>query len=306
MSISGVHLFTDATMRNLLVRQDNVVALWQLTPALRRRVVRAAAGPLWQELTWQVMLAAPAPASDRQKMWAAVLHCGEHARLCGRAALQLHGWTGAANPPYDVLVPRVVRPVRNPQWLRLRSTTAEVAGPAAQPARTSADLAATHAAAWSVSDRQALFVVISTLQQRLTTPARVREIVLSRPKLPRRSLILEAIAAYENGAQSLNEFDFAAWCRRFGIIEPSRQTRLRDRTGKPRAIDVEFRTASGKRLRVEVEGLHHLDPAQYFADISRENDIAVVREGTSLRITTWHLQHEPLAFAEVLREALAR
>lgn len=79
----------------------------------------------------------------------------------------------------------------------------------------------------------------------------------------------KAVSEYADGVQSLNELDFTTWCRSFGLPEPIRQSRVLDSTGRLRAVDVEFRTNSGASLRLEIEGLHHLDPAQHFADISR-------------------------------------
>lgn len=292
-------------LRALLVRQDNVVALWQLSRGDSRVVGRNVASQYWSELSWQVFLAAPGKPSDSQRMWAALLHCGEDARLAGRSALQLHGWKGEAAPPFDVVVGHTVRPTKPPDWLRVRRTRGEITGPAAEPLRTSIHTATAQAAAWSVSDRQALFVVLSALQQRLTTAERMRQTLAALPKLPRRAVIRQAVEDFANGSQSINEFDFGRWCRRHGLPAPRQQRRLLDASGRPRAIDAEFQSASGKRFRVEVEGLHHLDPAQYFADITRHNDLAVVREGTSLRITTWHLGHEAEAFVQVLRTALA-
>jgi len=36
-----------------------------------------------------------------------------------------------------------------------------------------------------------------------------------------------------------------------------------------RDIDVEFRTPSGRLLRLEIEGIQHLDPSNYLSDITR-------------------------------------
>ncbi len=292
-------------MRQLLVAQDNVIALRQLPGAQRRSVRRAAEIGEWRALSWQVYLASPNAASRQQLLWAAVLHGGPGARLCGRNALVLHGWNQELKSPYDVLIPHAVQPKRPPEWLRLHRTVREISGPAATPARTSPHVATVHAAAWADTDRAALFVVISSLQQRLTSVRHLLSSVDAMPKLRRRALIVEAAKEYADGVQSLNELDFGRWCQRFDLPVPIRQTRVRDAAGRLRALDVEFRTASGESLRLEIEGLHHLDPAQYFADITRHNDLAVVRAGMSLRVTTWHLRHEGAAFASVLRQALA-
>lgn len=292
-------------MKRLLIAQDNVVALRQLTYEQRRSVRRVAKAGEWREFSWQVFLASSNLPTPRQYAWAAVLHCGKHARLCGRNALVLHGWNQELHAPYDVLLPHEAQAVRPPAWLKVHRTVAQVTGPAATPHRTSPHLATVNAAAWAANDRAALFVVISALQQRLTSSARVLSTLDAMPRVRRRQLVREAVSEYADGVQSLNELDFATWCRPFGLPEPIRQSRVHDASGRLRALDVEFRTNSGASLRLEIEGLHHLDPAQYFADISRHNDLAVVRAGTSMRVTTWHLRHEGAAFAGVLRQALA-
>ena len=169
-------------------------------------------------------------------------------------------------------------------------------GPAALPLRTSPHVATLHAAAWATSDRQAMFTVVSVLQQRLTSPERLKSTLSSMPRLRRHQLIGEMACEYAAGAQSLNELDFAALCRRHFVPEPIQQTKVHDAHGKLRAIDARFRTASGREIRVEIEGLHHLDPDQYFADVDRHNDLAFSDPATSLRITTWHLRHDPVPF----------
>jgi hypothetical protein len=177
-------------------------------------------------------------------------------------------------------------------------------GPEAMPRRTSPHVAAAHAAAWARTDREARFIFISALQQRLISTVRLIDTLQTLLKLHRRRLVTDLVREYADGSHSLNELDFGALCRRFSVPAPIRQTRVYDINGVLRSIDVEFRTASGRKLRVEIEGLHHLDPAQYFADVDRHNDIALADPATSLRITTWHLRYEPATFMTGLRRAV--
>lgn len=290
-------------LRDLLPHQDNVVALWQLPTSERRAARRAAELRQWRPLSRQVFLAAPTDPTANQLMWAAVLHCGPQARLAGRTALILHGWRGELRAPHDVIVARSVRPRPAPGLVRVRRVVGHT-GTAALPARTGVHLATLHTAAWARSDREAMYAIISALQQRLTSPARLLDTLEPLPKLHRRQLIRGVIADFADGAQSLNELDFAGLCRRFGVPPPLRQRRVLDSRGRLRAIDAYFRTASGATIRVEIEGLHHLDPDQYFADITRHNELAFASPATSLRITTWHLRHEPAPFMRDLRRAV--
>ena len=77
------------SLTRLLTRQDNVVATCQLTVPLRRAAARAARRGEWRRLTKKTYLAAPAPPTPRQRAWAAALHGGSQARICGRNALVL-------------------------------------------------------------------------------------------------------------------------------------------------------------------------------------------------------------------------
>ncbi len=288
-------------LRDLLAQQDNVVAMWQLPVPLRRAATRAVKRREWRRLTKRTFLAAPCSPTERQRVWAAVLHGGESARLSGRNALVLHGWNGELTAPYDVAIPHDVQPVSGPEWMRIHRVAVPLTGPAAKPARTSAHLATAHAAAWARTDREAALMVISALQQRLTTPHRLRQALARLPRLPRRPIISELIAEFSGGAHSLNELDFAAMCRRHDVPEPRRQVKRFEGDGRLRAIDVEFLTPSGRVLRLEIEGVQHLDPANYFDDINRHNRLQMSNPAVGLRVSSWTLRHEAKPFMEELR-----
>lgn len=215
----------------LLAGQENVVAAWQLPTARVRAARRAVRSRRWRRITTRTYLAGPAKPTEQQRLWAAVLHCGEHARLSGRAALNLHGWTLESEPPYDVVVPAGVQPARRPSWIRLHRVSMTPTGPAATPPRTSVHVATAHAAAWARSEREAMLVVISALQQRLTTPAHLLSALAGLPKLRRRRLIADMVQEFRDGAHSLNELDFGTLCRRFSLPEPRRQQRMFDEGG---------------------------------------------------------------------------
>ncbi len=252
-------------------------------------------------MTSKTYVASPSRPSATQRAWAALLHCGPSARLSGRNALVLHGWDEVLAAPFDVAVPHRVQPAPGPTWLRIHRLSSEPTGPAALPARTSAHLATAHAAAWARTEREAAFIVISVLQQRLTTPDRLVRTLALMLRLPRRRLIAELAAEFLDGSHSLNELDFAALCRRHKVPRPHRQTRRFDTTGQLRAIDVEFRTPSDRLLRLEIEGIQHLDPRNYLADITRHNRLQIADPAVGLRVSSWTLKHEPAPFMRELR-----
>lgn len=290
-----------AELREMLAPQDNVVAMWQLPVPLRRAAVRAVHRGEWRRLTNKVFLAAPCAASQRQRAWAAALHGGPSALLAGRNALVLHGWDEDLTSPYDVVVPYRVQPAPGPSWMRIHRVAVPLTGPAARPARTSVHLATAHAAAWARTDREAAFIVISALQQRLTTAHRLVKTLEQLPRIPRRRLIAAIVTEFTGGAHSLNELDFGKLCRRYGVPAPHRQTKRFDHSGRPRAIDVEFLTPSGRVLRLEIEGVQHLDPANYFADITRHNRLQMADPAVGLRVSSWTLTHAAAPFMQELR-----
>lgn len=109
-------------LRALLITQDNVVALWQLSTAQRRSVMRAAKLGHWRRLSRGVYLGVPGKPSADQLVWAARLYGGEHARLSGRTALSLHGWTQTLQTPHDVVVPHHIQRSDPPDWVRTPRT----------------------------------------------------------------------------------------------------------------------------------------------------------------------------------------
>ncbi|MFN8184348.1 MAG: hypothetical protein U0R23_08005 [Candidatus Nanopelagicales bacterium] len=281
-----------AHVLNLMREQCGVIAIWQLTAAQTRAATRASRLGHWQRLTRHTYLAGPARPNELQLAWAAVLHGGPSARLAGRTALVLHGWRHELTKPIHVVIPAHVTRTAAPEWLRIHRTQS-VAGPAARPPRVAAHDACLQAAAWARTDREAMFIVVSALQQGLVEAGRL--MARADGRRTRRSGLVRAVACeYRDGIQSLNERDFARLCRRYGVPRPVRQVRILDARGICRAIDVEFRYR-GRRLRVEIEGIHHMNPANFLDDQDRHNSLVLNGEEPYLRFLSVaiHLDPEP-------------
>ena len=91
-------------------------------------------------------------------------------------------------------------------------------------------------------------------------------------RLPRRATIRATLDDIAGGAQALSELDLTRLVRRHRLPEPDRQARRQDAAGRRRWLDASWEAA---RLIVEVDGIHHLDAAQYWADMDRDNDFTL-------------------------------
>ncbi|MGD0242715.1 MAG: DUF559 domain-containing protein [Streptosporangiaceae bacterium] len=70
----------------------------------------------------------------------------------------------------------------------------------------------------------------------------------------------------------MSELDLTRLVRRYRLPEPDRQAPRRDSAGRRRWLDAVWEAA---KLIVEVDGIHHLDVAQYWADMDRDNDFTL-------------------------------
>lgn len=292
--------------RQLLVRQRSVIASWQaVSVGLTLRQLRWACRTGWQPVTAHTFLAADGDISEAQMRVAGVLEAGPDAALAGCSALIEAGWTGDANGYVDVVVARGHRSRRTPPppWLRMH-TTLDVPRRLAAPPRTTAARAAVDAGSWARSARERLFILASTAQQRLATVEQMRRELASRPNLAWSAQMRDTLDEVAAGATSTHEADFRRECRRRGLPEPRMQVRRRA-GGRGRRTDAEFTTSSGRLVIVEIDGVAHMDVAQWQADLSRQNDLSAETGALVLHLTGWELRHDPDPFFSLLARVLA-
>ena len=154
--------------------------------------------------------------------------------------------------------------------------------------------AAVSSAAWAVSDRQAALVLCLVLQQRLTTPNRLRaawQCSTTRATRARTQMLSAVVADLCDGARSLGELDFAAMCRAAGLPAPSRQV-VRELPGGRIYLDVAW---EGIGLVVEIDGGHHALALNTVDDALRQNEV-VLRDDRVLRIPVIGLRLIPEQF----------
>ncbi len=157
------------------------------------------------------------------------------------------------------------------------------------------------AAIWAPTDRQAATLLAMTMQQRLAHPARVSAAWAAVQRCHRRSLLQQVVVDVCNGAQSLDELDFASMCRQRGLPEPNRQVIRKGRRGRI-YLDVGWEDLG---VHVEIDGAQHAQGLNAVDDALRHNGLAV--EGTvNLRIPVLGLRLSAEAFMDQVEEALRR
>jgi hypothetical protein len=297
----------------LSFRQSGVVT-WRQAAALLSpgRVRGLVASGRWQRPYRGVLVTHSGTPDPRQQLWIAVLAAGREAVLAGLAAARECGLRRVRSGRADVIDVYVPATSRAPDLLR--RLPAEM--PAvfvhrtrylpqqdrqrAQPIRTTIERSLVDAAQWAVSDDDARMVLAAGCQQRLVAPSDLLEVVGRMPNVRRRRLIRQTIDDLAGGAEALSEIDLARLCRRFGLPAPKHQERRKDAAGRVRYLDAYW---PEWHLHVEVDGAHHMEVAQWEADMRRQNEVWVAGDRI-LRFSAFQTRHRQAGVAEQIRRAL--
>jgi len=70
--------------------------------------------------------------------------------------------------------------------------------------------------------------------------------------------------------------------------------------GSAYRTDAEFRTADGRLVIVEIDGVGHMEIEQWHADLQRHNALTVSTGAPTLRVTGWEVRNEPGPFFRLL------
>lgn len=252
----------------------------------------------WSRLgrhTLGVTVREPGPAGLR---WRAVWESGPSAVLDGVSALRAAGLTGWTEPVIHVTVPAGNR-VHHIAGVCLHRLDDEGSVLRAGVPRTRPEIAVVRAATWAATDRQAATLLAMTMQQRLAHPDRVTAAWQAVRRCSRRQLLHQVVADVCRGAQSLDELDFAARCRRRGLPEPTRQVVRTGRRGRI-YLDVGWEELG---VHAEIDGAQHTQGLNAVDDALRHNDLAV--DGTvNLRIPVLGLRLQADAFLDQVAQAL--
>lgn len=255
----------------------------------------------WSEVTSRVLATFTGNLTRSQQIWAAVLHAGGDALVGGYTALECHGLKNWSRESVTILVDdeahlepvEGVAYVRTRRPLRLWRAPGDLALARVEP---SALLCAAHEPNW----RTAQGLLAAVVQQRLSTPQRLRD-QLERMKPLRRSPRFRILLTeLDGGAGSLAEIDVGRMCIDFGLPIPARQRRRKDSAGRVRYTDCEWDLPDGTVLVLEVDGAFHMEVEHWEDDIKRQRGLS--RPGRIIvRCTSREVRDEPYAVAADLR-----
>ena len=285
---------------DLLREQAGLLTRQQALRTMSRGVVRhRLATGRWKHLHDGVYLTAPAALTEEQRWWLAVLATG--GLLAGRTALTRLGLRNL--PDEHILLRNDQRDRAYPTGVVLHRTRnlspcdieAHRPPPCTVAARSMVD-----AARWARSDDQARLMVVASFQQRLVTVDEVLRVLSSQRQLRRRRVIEQAVTDAVGGAGSLPELRLLRLCRDNDLPTPTLQVRRCDHSGRDRYLDAYFEEW---RLHVEIDGAHHLDPATWWDDMRRQNELWIAGDRVS-RFPAWLVRDRPDEVVQMLRSAL--
>ncbi|MEJ5944226.1 hypothetical protein WDZ17_02825 [Pseudokineococcus basanitobsidens] len=257
----------------------------------------------WQRAGPRVVVLHTGPLDPGARRWAALLHVGPGAALAAWTALGVHGLQGWPRDEVHVAVPRGGS--RTPQLpglvvhLAHRDGRDEVTSRAGLPLH-GVERAALDAASWSAAPRAAGGVLAATVQQRLTTPARLRTCLRARGPVRHRALLAAVVEDLAGGSQSMAEVDLVRLCRRSGLPVPVRQSLRTDLAGRRRYLDAEWVLPDGRRVLLEVDGVGHVEVRGWYDDLLRAAEVSRAGE-TVLRLPALALRVDAERVVALLR-----
>ena len=286
--------------RVLLRRQAGVATFAQLEQAgTTRNTSRAhVAAHRWQRVGEHVVVAHNHVLTRRQLMWAVTLDPTGCVALGGLTALETAGFRffGEEMTLVHVVVQRGAKTWPHPavkvhESRRLDPLDLDATS---RLRRTRVARSALDGAAWQPFPHYACAVVAAVVQQRLCTVADLETEMRHVGRIRHKQHLRVALADIGGGAEALSELDLGTVCREAGIAPPLRQVVRRDRQGRRRYLDAEWRLSDGRTLVLEVDGAHHMAAEHWEQDVRREREV-VASGRIVLRATASEVRHAPEA-----------
>jgi hypothetical protein len=256
----------------------------------------------WSTRSGEVVSTTTGPLSREQAMWLGVLHGGPSAMVGALSATALHGLSRWDREEITILVsnPMSFEPLPGYRFFRTRRPFKLLVGPGELPV-CRVEPAVLLFAAYEPNLRTALGAVTATVQQRLTTTARLSDWLDVMTPLRRARQMRELLGDVSGGAHSLAEVDLRKACRTFGVRLPDSQRTRLDRAGRRRHTDAEWTLADGREVVLEVHGAFHDDAMQATLDRRRNRKLTSPTR-VVLQCSAWEIRHEPW---EVMEDLIA-
>lgn len=303
--IPSLSLAMDDMLRALIARQAGMVARRQLAGHGIRweHVDHQIRAHRWVARTPRVVGTTTGPLSVEQRRWLAVLHAGPRSMLGGLTAAEVQGMKRWEREPITVLVDDELsfEPVDGVVFFRSRRSFEMLHRPASSLPIAQLEPAILLWAGYDASHRAAHAVLASAVQQRLTTASRLSHWIDLLSPLRRAPAFRATLRDIDGGAHSGAELDVARMCRQFGLRSPDRQTPRRDRSGRQRWTDCEWRLAGGTVVVLEVDGSFHMEIEHWNDDKKRGRRITR-HDRLVIGCTAYEVRHEP---AEVASDLMA-
>jgi len=298
---------TETDLAWILRRQHDVISRRQVLRHLTEATVRRHLyNGRWQVPHRGIYVTHNGPLTRQQQMWVGLLAAGAgepRLAVAGLSALELDGFSGFASSKLEIYLPDRLRIHRVPDYVRIRrikSIAPVDLMDRAWPPRTTSARSAVDAARWSPSPNRARAIITAVVQQRLATPADLLDAAFRLSRMAHRALIFATIHDAAGGSESIHEQDFLGLCRRGRLPEPSRQSVVTSADGRARYRDAFFEEWN---LHVEIDGSHHMDARNWWADMQRQN--AMWTPGVRvLRFPAWAIRNQPEMVIATIRRAL--
>ena len=295
----------DARLRQLIEAQSGVLARRQLTAlgigwdTVHHQIVAGR----WSARSPRVVSTVTGALTIDQRRWVGVLHAGPRSMLGGLTAAARHGLVGWHRSEVTVIVDDELsfEPVPGIRFFRSRRPFDLLLSPKPGIPSCQVEPALLLWAGYEAALRPAHGVLAAAVQQRLTTPARLREFVDLLKPLRRAAGFRRLVGDIEGGVHSGAERDVAVMCRTFDLPMPARQVSRVDSDGRRRWTDCEWRLPDGRILVLEVDGAFHMDVVQWSADKRRGRRISGP-DRLVVGATAFEVRHEA---AEVAKDLIA-
>ncbi len=189
----------------------------------------------WVRRTRNVVSTTTGPPSRAQRFWLGVLHAGPSALIGGLSAAELHGLSGWEREAITVLVDDQLAFDRVPgyRFVRCRRDLVALRSAKTLPVARVGPAVLLFSAYWP-QRRTAHGAIAAVVQQRLTTPDRLREDMATLRPIRGAAGFRSLLDDLDGGADLIAEIDVAGACRHAGLVLPDRRRRRRDREGRNR------------------------------------------------------------------------